>query len=61
MEPGRYNVRFRYYWYRETVPDLPDADLADMPKQYLFTEARKLLGDYAKGGGPVKQRYCNFP
>jgi hypothetical protein len=60
-EPGRYNVRFRFYWYQETVPDLPDRDLADMPSEYLFTPARKVLGRYAKGRDTANQRYCEFP
>jgi hypothetical protein len=56
VEPGFYNVRFRYFWYAETL-----ADLTDMPKEYLFTPARKLLGKYAAGGVAANQRYCNFP
>ena len=61
VEPGLYNVRFRFYWYPETVADLPDRDLADMPHEYLFTPARKLLGRYATGGTTANQRYCKFP
>jgi len=60
-ESGTYTVRFDYDWLSESVPDLPDRNLADMPRKHLFTDARKFLGQYAAGGTPSRHTYCKFP
>ena len=59
-EPGDYSVRFIYYWYSESVPDLPDRDLANMPSNKYQVSAKEITGDYA-GPKDKPKFYCRFP
>lgn len=60
-EPGFYTVRFSYFWYPERVPHLSGQNLADMPRDYLYTRARKVVGKYATGPSTDNPKWCKFP